>query len=423
MTVTQLNDRGRPRLRALAAAAAGVLALTGVGVVNASTANAEVQAATGGSLQWGLKSSLLNYHFGLHSGTTQGVVAGDGATASTETRGSGAETYPAYWNFPFVSGSYDSDTQTYTAQYAGSVTLTESNPAPSGGPGTASPFKNFEVSNPKVVIDLANSTKSLVLDVDGGDDGDPETPVDPPATGVDFATFPNLTTALTPSGGTIEYSDVAAALTAAGSAAFGGFYGEGTEVDPLSFSLTGLTGGGGGEPTPTPEPPGEGEQRITFSVPETPEECAGEIAWEIAAGSDGLVTMSEAALGGDHLLSTGAIDPITISDSRTGDGAECYPAFAVSGQVTDFAGPEGASIPGANLGWTPNASAAFITAGSAVTSGYNGAGPGLSQPSTLATVGGGQTGTGDAGADLELKAPVESEPGDYEATLTLTGLT
>ncbi|GAA0623018.1 hypothetical protein GCM10009547_27540 [Sporichthya brevicatena] len=427
MTVTQLKERGRPRLRALAAAAAGALALTGIGVVNASTANAEVLNATGGSLQWGIKTSLLSYHFALHSGTTQGVVAGDGATASTETRGSGAETYPLYWNFPFVSGSYDSTTQKYTAQYGGSVTLTESNPAASTGPGSASPFKNFKVANPKVVIDLANNTKSLVLDVDGGDDGDPATPVDPLLTGVDFGTFPNLTTAVAPTGGAISYTNVAAALTAAGSDAFGGFYGAGTEIDPVSFSLTGLAGGGGETPeptpTPTPEAPGDGEQRITFSVPEAAEECAGEIAWAISSGEDGLVTMSEAALNGDHLVSTGAIDPITISDSRTGDGQECYPSFGVSGQVTDFAGPNGASIPGANLGWAPNSSAGFIVAGSSVASGYNGAGPGLSQPSTLATVEGGQPGTGDAGADLELKAPVEAEPGEYEATLTLTGLT
>ncbi|WP_019877268.1 HtaA domain-containing protein [Sporichthya polymorpha] len=427
MTVTQLKERGRPRLRALAAAAAGALALTGVGVVNASTANAEVLNATGGSLQWGLKSSLLSYHFALHSGTTQGAVAGDGATASTQTRGSGAETYPAFWNFPFVSGSYDSTTQKYTAQYAGSVTLTESNPAPSTGPGSASPFKNFKVANPKVVIDLANNTKSLVLDVDPGSDGDPTTEDDPAVTGADFGTFPNLTTALTPTGGAIEYSNVAAALTAAGSAAFGGFYGEGTEIDPVSFSLTGLTGGGPGEtpeptPTPTPEAPGDGEQRITFSVPEAGEDCAGEIAWAIKAAEDGLVTMSEAALNGDHLVSTGAIDPITVSDSRTGSDAECTPAFTISGQVTDFAGPNGASIPGANLGWTPNSAAGFIAAGGAVASGYNGAGPGLSQPSTLATVEGGEPGTGDAGADLELKAPVEAEPGEYEATLTLTGM-
>lgn len=424
MTVTQLRERGRPRLRALAVAAAGALALTGVGVVNASSASAEVLNATGGSLQWGLKTSLLSYHFGLHTGTTQGVALGDGVTPSSTTRGSGAETYPTFWNFPFVSGSYDSTTQKYTAQYGGFIALTESNPAASTGPGSASPFKNFKVSNPKVVIDLANGTKQLLLDVDGGDDGDPATPVDPPLTGVDFATFPALNTAAAATGGSVTYSNVAAALTTAGSEAFGGFYGADTEVDPVTFSLTGLTGGGGGDPTPTPDPePGDGEQRLTFSVPEAPEECAGEIAWEISDGSDSTVDMTEAALAGDHLLSTGEIDPITISDSRTGDGAACYPPFAISGQVTDFTGPNGATIPGANLGWMPNASQAFITPGAAVASGFGGSGPGLSSPATLATVEGGQQGSGDAGADLELQAPVESEPGEYEATLTLTGLT
>src|SRR5688572_26782239 len=138
MTVTQRTERRRPRLRVLAAAAAGAMAFAGLGVVNAATANAEVLAASGGSLQWGLKTSLLNYHINMHLGTTQGVTQGDGATASSGTRGS-PETYPASWNFPFVGGSYDSTTNSYTAQYGGFVALTDSNPNASSGPGTASP--------------------------------------------------------------------------------------------------------------------------------------------------------------------------------------------------------------------------------------------------------------------------------------------
>ena len=42
-----------------------------------------------------------------------------------------------------------------------------------------------------IVIDLANNTKSLVLDVDPGSDGDPTTEDDPAVTGADFGTFPN----------------------------------------------------------------------------------------------------------------------------------------------------------------------------------------------------------------------------------------
>jgi hypothetical protein len=421
MTVTQLAERRRPRLRALAATAAAALALTGLGVVNASTASAGVLTATGGSLQWGLKSSLLNYHFALHSGTTQGVTQGDGATPSSTTRGT-VETYPAFWNFPFVSGTYDDATNKYTAQYGGFVALTESNPNASTGPGSASPFKYFKVSNPKVVIDLDNGVKQFVLDVQPGADTGPAEPSGPISEDVDFATFPNLTTANTASSGSVSYSNVAAALTEAGSAAFGGFYGAGTEVDPVSTSLSGLAAVATPTPTPTPTP-GAGQQSITVSIPEAPEECAGEIVWAISDGADGAVTMTEAVESGTHLLSTGDIDPITITDSRTGDGTECYPAFSVSGQVGDFVGPGGAAIPGANLGWTPNATAAFITPGAPVASGFGGSGSGLSTPQPLATVDGGETGTGDAGADLELKAPVESEPGSYQGTLTLTGLT
>ncbi len=233
---------------AVAVAAFGVMAFGGVGLINAEPASAEVLTATGGSLQWGLKTSLLSYHFSLHAGTTQGVTQGDGATPSSATRGSGAEIYPASWIFPFVSGSYDSTTNKYTAQYGGYVALTESNPAASEGPGSASPFKNFKISNPKVVIDIANGVKQLVLDIDEGDDGDPATPVEPIAEDVDFASFPNLTSAATASGGAVTYTELAAALTATGSAAFGGFYGEGVELDPVTTTLTGLAAGGGGGP-------------------------------------------------------------------------------------------------------------------------------------------------------------------------------
>lgn len=424
MTVTQLDARRRPRLRALAAAAAGALAFAGLGVVNATTASAEVLNATGGSLQWGLKSSLLNYHFALHSGTTQGVTQGDGATASSATRGSGAETYPAYWDFPFVSGTYDSATNSYIAQYGGWVAVTESNPAESTGPGSASPFKYFKVANPKVVVDLDNGIKQLVLDVQPGADVGPAEPSGPVSEDVDFATFPNLTTAVTPSGSAVTYTNVAAALTETGSLAFGGFYGAGTEVDPVTFSLTGLSGG---DPEPTPEPPGEGEQNITFTVPEIAQECLGEVIWEISQGADSQVQMTEAAISGDHLLSTGEIDPIAVTDARTGDEEGCFSPFAISGQVSDFTGPGGA-LPGNYLGWTPNVTGAGLAAGAPVASGFvtsGTMGPGLSAASPLATANGASTpaaDTGEAGADLELQAPVDSEPGSYQATLTITGM-
>ncbi len=426
MTVTSEDRPGQRRPRRVALAAAGALTFAGLGLVNAAPASAEVLNATGGSLQWGLKSSLLSYHIGLHAGTTQGVAMGDGVTASSTTRGSGAETYPAFWNFPFVSGSYDSTTNSYTAQYGGFIALTESNPAISTGPGSASPFKNFKISNPAVVIDLTNGTKKLVVDVDEGDDGDPATPVDPPVNDVDFATFSSLTTPVTPSGGTVTYTNLAAALTAAGSSAFGGFYGEGVEVDPVTTSLTGLTGGGDPDPCianpsapgcdPDPEP-GSNQQTISFTVPNV--QCAGEVTWAIAG--DSAVTMAEAAVNGTKLSSTGAIDPITVTDSRTGNGQDCYDVFDVSGQVSNFTGSAG-TIPGSYLGWSPTADGTGLTAGPVVPAGFEPTGPGLSQSSLLVSTAQGQAGAGEAGANLALDMPVNTPPGSYQSTLTLTGL-
>lgn len=174
--------------------------------------------------------------------------------------------------------------------------------------------------------------------------------------------------------------------------------------------------------TVTTEPQADG-QTITVSVPEAPEECAGELVWTIQDGADGDVALTPEAPAADHLPFSGAIDPITIADGRTGDGAACYPAFGISGQVSDFTGPDASIIPGANLGWTPNVTGTGLAAGAPVASGFGGGGPGLSAPAPLAATTGGSTGSGDAAADLELKAPLDADAGDYEGTLTLTGLT
>ncbi|MGQ0845354.1 MAG: HtaA domain-containing protein [Sporichthyaceae bacterium] len=226
-----------------------LVAAGGLSLVGAPPAAAAAAAASGGSLQWGLKETLLNYHL-RHSGSTQDAVAADGATPSSETRQVGAlgtspaQTYPAFWNFPFKCGVYDSATNSFTAQYGGSVTLTDSDGGASTGPTGSSPFKAFKFSNPAVVIDLDTGRKQLVVDMSPGDDGDPATPVDPVSTGVDFATFSELTTEAVDSGGTVSYSNLETELTAAGAAAFGGFYNAGDPVDTVSASLTGIGSGG-----------------------------------------------------------------------------------------------------------------------------------------------------------------------------------
>lgn len=224
-----------------AAAAVGAVALAGLGLVHAAPASAEVLDATGGSLQWGIKGSLLSYHL-RHIGTTQSATPEDGATAGSATRGTAPETYPTFWEFPFQSGSYDSATNRYLAQYGGSVVIKDSNSSPAGSPTTtASPFKYLKISNPKVVIDVAGGTKQLSVNLaQSENDGAGEV--------VDFATFPQLTTAKAPSNGTIAYESLDTAFAQAGadqfkgdeSTGFSSFYNPGDALDAVTTTLTGL---------------------------------------------------------------------------------------------------------------------------------------------------------------------------------------
>lgn len=425
MTVLHLRTdhvRQRRGRRTLAVIAAGALTFAGLGVGTAPAASAAPQAATAGSLQWGLKGSLLNYHFTLHAGTTQGVTQGDGATASSATRGSGSATYPAFWNFPFVSGSYDPATNAYTAQYGGFVALTESNPAPTMGPGSASPFKYFKIANPKVVIDLASGTKKLILDVQPGADSGPAEPSGPISQDVDFATFPDLSTPATPAGDVVTYPDLAAVLTMDGASSFGGFYPAGTEVDPVSTSLTVAAGGGGGGEDPPGQTPPDGGvdpaagspvQDLAVSVVEQP----GAFSWEILENNQVSLTEGD-TLAGDTFEYTGSLNQVRVTATRlTG-------SWQISAQVSNFTDGQSNTLEGYRLGWTPQVveDGANATAGAPVAPG-TAAGEGLAVSRDLAT-GDFQDPdtTGVLDADLRLLVPGSAPAGDYTATLTLTAL-
>jgi hypothetical protein len=119
---------------------------------------------------------------------------------------------------------------------------------------------------------------------------------------------------------------------------------------------------------------------------------------------------------GTTLLTSGAINPVTVTDLRLAN-----PGWNAHGQVSDFTGTGGA-IDGSRLGWTPNivsaAATQTVTAGGAVTPGV---GSGLKPSSVLgsASAGAGR-GTAVLGAGLELRAPTTTPPGTYNAVLTLT---
>ncbi|GAA0623026.1 hypothetical protein GCM10009547_27550 [Sporichthya brevicatena] len=468
---THQKREARHGLRRVTAVTGAAALAAATLVVGATQATAAEQTITGASFTWGL-TDYIQYTGTGAPGTCHYLSAGslDGT--------SGANTQSSYkavdGNVTIKLGDGDPTWATKCSgfgNFTGGQTATGS-PANqrvvwSGGTGTRDSSTGeatitfpgtlsvkfsgapFRIVDPVLTIDSAG-TGTLKATIKAG--ADPLATVDTPGvtvaelTGLNTGSTAEFTTTPTFAGRTITVgantvpteavqtaydalgadrwgawpeSFVNAANT--GSVNAGGrFYNSGTTTTgdgfkyplPITVNYGTVTGG---------ETPGDG-QTITVTVPEAPEECAGEVVWALKNGTDGDVALTPGTAGADHLPFTGALDPITFTDGRTGDGAACYPSFGVSGQVSDFTGPEGATISGANLGWTPNVTGAGLTAGAPVASGIGG-GSGLSQPATLATTTAGSTGSGDAGADLELKAPLDADAGDYEGTLTLTALT
>ncbi|GHS84691.1 hypothetical protein AGMMS50218_00040 [Actinomycetota bacterium] len=156
-------------------------------------------------------------------------------------------------------------------------------------------------------------------------------------------------------------------------------------------------------------------QELQVAVPQA---APGEFGWTID-GHNGLVDLGTAVdQGGDYFEAVGAINPITVSDSRRSRSP-----WSISASVGDFRdGTE--TFSGKYLGWTPKVveAGAGAVAGDPVSSGYDeGAGLSVSRGLGLAEQGH-PKGTAKLGADLDLKIPGDIEQGSYRATLTITAL-
>ena len=164
----------------------------------AYTVNAPV-AASPGSLIWGVKQSLQSYVLG-------------GGSISTA---SGAGYNGVRFSFPqTASGSFNHTSATGSSSYGGSATF-------------AYPAHGFSIglANPRVVLSSATAgTLSMDVTYNGATQS-----------GVTFATLGLGSATKTSTGTTTTFSNVSATLTAAGAAAFQGFYTAGTALDPMSF--------------------------------------------------------------------------------------------------------------------------------------------------------------------------------------------
>ncbi|TDD35833.1 hypothetical protein E1287_12660 [Actinomadura sp. KC06] len=173
-------------------------------------------------------------------------------------------------------------------------------------------------------------------------------------------------------------------------------------ADRSQDTFTPVTFVGGENPGPGgPDPVGKGEQKLSAKVNN------GALTLSLDGDSAQLSTVAP----GQH--STGALRTATVTDAR---GTQA--GWSLVGEVTDFSHAQGATIPKANLAWSPTAQVVDDGSQGAVTPGT--AGP-LGTARTLASSAAGSSGgVFQAGAGLDLGVPAGTSPGDYTATLTLT---
>lgn len=161
-----------------------------------------------------------------------------------------------------------------------------------------------------------------------------------------------------------------------------------------------------------PPGPGTGYQVITTDVKGGPLTLG-------VGGTD--VALPGVTLDGKDAFTTGALNPLTVSDAR-GTNA----GWNLTGQASDLTAT-GGRIVGDNLGWTPTAKSvtgSLPTGGAApqVTAGAKAeSGTGLGQARTLCSSSvGASNGAFECGGELRLGVPGVTVPGTYTGTLTLT---
>ncbi len=156
-------------------------------------------------------------------------------------------------------------------------------------------------------------------------------------------------------------------------------------------------------------------ETITAEIVHSP---GGALTWTIPSNDP--VALGDVVDHGTYLQSTGEINPVTVTDTRTNQSN----AWTLSGQLGDFTDGGSNSIDGKYLGWLPKVvtAGAGATVGAALDSGWD-SGNGLKGGAVLGSATDGHTtGSGSLGADLTLKVPAETASGSYAATLTLTAL-
>ena len=194
-----------------------------------------------------------------------------------------------------------------------------------------------------------------------------------------------------------------------------------TALSPGKHTLTATQTSTGGPASPVSDPitvtvaSAVGTETVTTTVTQQ-----GGLTMSVQDSSPVVLPTPTLSSDGASLTSTGAMNPVTVTDTRTDS-----PGWNVTGQISQFVAASGSgTMDASDLGWQPKlidqATGQVVTPGAPV---LPGAGGGLKDAQQLGTAAAGAAnGTAHVGADLTLDAPTTTQLGSYTATLTLTAI-
>lgn len=185
------------------------------------------------------------------------------------------------------------------------------------------------------------------------------------------------------------------------------------------------------EPTPDPTTTSEPTPDPTTTTEPTTEPTAGSSKADIDVSVDIPVTgglavsvaankldLGQAKLSSDlsSLDASGVLPAVTVADTRSSN-----PGWSLTAASSAFTGQEGLSLDGKYLG-IGKTRVVSAAAGQSLTLGAGAApGTGFTGGTTLASAAAGAgTGATTVEADLQLKAPANTTPGDYVSVVTIT---
>ncbi|MCX5179620.1 HtaA domain-containing protein [Streptomyces virginiae] len=237
---------------------------------------AQAGTVQGGRLDWGIKSSFQSY------------VTGPVAKGGFKLKSGAATVGGSLFRFHSAAGSYDPDSGSFEASYSGGVTFQ----------GHQKPDGVYEldmtISRPTVKISGGKGTLYVDVSSKAKDSG--------AVTDRSQVAFASLGVGgINMKGGAspLSLTNLPATLTAEGAQAFAGYYGAGTQLDPVSLSADVKTAPAAVEPAPsataaqpsaTPQAPGAfADAAVDWGVRRTFREyvtgSVGQGKWTLAEGA------------------------------------------------------------------------------------------------------------------------------------------